>query len=164
MKKHTIDQNTMIIFKSTLMLYALNKDYFSYGTKIEEKNSRYKVETMEGTWYYSRKDLAYEWDLQDNELKRIVLNDFIEHRLLIECADLPTFDLTKEQKEYYIGFIEDTETINEFKSLIDERWTITPDCYAEGDFTSALVICNEEYDLLTKEFAKQIYNIGDKNE
>ena len=83
MKKYTIDQKTMTTLKSTFMLYALNKDYFSYGTSIEKrKDGKYKVTTMEGTWYYTLKDLAYEWDLQDVGLKHIIINNF-ENDILI---------------------------------------------------------------------------------
>ena len=148
--------------KAILMLYGLSRDYFSYGTTIKKrKDGKYKVETMEGTWYYTLKDLAYEWDLQDNYMKIEILNSFREDELhVLSEKPIDTFDLSKKQKECYISWQDDDDVVKDLERVIDKTWTITPSNH-NGDFRYSLMICNEEYDLLTENFVQEIYRQGE---
>lgn len=148
--------------KATLMLYTFSKDYLSYGTSVSKrKDGKYKVETMEGTWYHTLKSLAEEWDLQDSDLKRDVLNEFRKEILEIPSGPIPIFTLSEKQKEYYISHIAPGDIANGLKKAINKSWVITDKCVPDGNFKYALVISKEPYDLLTEKFAREIYNQGE---
>lgn len=148
--------------KATLMIYTFCKDYLSYGTKVSKrKDGKYKVETMEGTWYHTLKSLAEEWDLQDPDLKRDVLNKFRKEILEIPSGTIPTFTLSEKQKEYYIGWQDDEDVVKDLKKVINKPWVITDKCVPDGDFKYAIVISKEPYDLLTENFVQEIYRQGE---
>ena len=148
--------------KATLMLYTFSKDYLSYGTCVSKrKDGKYRIDTMEGTWYHTLKSLAEEWDLQSPDLKRDVLNEFRKEILEIPCEAIPIFTLSEKQKEYYIGLQKNDYVVKGLKKLIDKPWIITNQCRTAGNFKYALVISNEPYDLLTEKFAREIYNQGE---
>lgn len=148
--------------KATLMLYTFSKDYLSYGTRVSKrKDGKYKIDTMEGTWYHTLKSLAEEWDLQDPDLKRDVLNEFRKEILEIPYGPIPTIDLNQKQKEYYISFQDDEDVVKDLKRVINKPWSMTISSHPDGNFSYALMICNEEYDMLTEKFAREIYDRGD---
>ena len=65
--------------KAELMLFALHRDYFGYGTIVNKlKSGKYKVHVDGETTYYTKTQLAKEWDTLDKGLRKDIVDDFAQ--------------------------------------------------------------------------------------
>ena len=71
--------------KAELMLYALENDYFAYGTLVTKlKNGKYKVIAEGETYYHTLHSLVEEFDLVDDDCKRDIVKDYYNEELSIQ--------------------------------------------------------------------------------
>lgn len=68
--------------KLDLMIFAINRDFFGYGSNCyKRKDHYYVVETDGERFIYSAKDLASQWDLVDEDDKVNILDYFRKKEL-----------------------------------------------------------------------------------
>ena len=63
--------------KAELMIFALKRDYFAYGTIVEKMaNGKYKVIVDGEKAYYTLTQFSYEWDQVPQEIRETILEDY----------------------------------------------------------------------------------------
>lgn len=71
--------HNLMELKGTLMLHAVWRDYFGYGSDVKKtKSGQYKIIVDGMVNYYSLSGLAKEFDILSDDLKKDIINDFYE--------------------------------------------------------------------------------------
>lgn len=69
--------------KAEMMLFAINNDYFGYGSIIKKQNNgTYKASVEGETYTLSLKQLAKDWDNLEQLERQSIAEDYINSELL----------------------------------------------------------------------------------